>query len=52
MGRPCRAGPQVDQALQELGELRREVDKLPEGERAAAVDRIRSVETLFAKRSL
>lgn len=46
------SGSQVDQALQELGALRREVEALPEGERAAAVERIRSVETLFAKRSL
>ena len=45
-------GPQVDQALEELGALRREMEALPEGERAAAVERIRAVETLFAKRSL
>lgn len=46
------SGPQVDQALENLGELRKEVEALPAGERAAAVERIKSVEALFAKRSL
>ena len=38
--------------IEELGALRKEVEALPEGERAAALQRIKSVETIFAKRSL